>query len=170
MSIDYPESWPDLLPQLVGAFQSRDLPANQFFAALITAKSVVGAYEFMMGEDRQALSTTILPALFPSIQSFASQLISTNSTDSSVHGYIRAAIECFEMSIQMTYEQYYCGDVLDGWMLVVLGALTIPMDESLRKKRQASEDIVELDSHLEWKLKRTAFRLAGKYYQFTRDC
>lgn len=162
VTVDYPQDWPDLLQQLALTFASRDAPASHYFAALLTAKSVVGAYEFVLGEERAHLSAVVLPSLFPELGGFLLQLAASGSSEPSVCGYLRAGLECFEISIQMAYEPYFSGQALEDWMKVLQAAISLPLKPELTKKRQTADDWSDLDSLLEWKLKRTAYRIAGK--------
>jgi len=166
--VDYPEAWPDLLPQLAATFASRDAPASHYFAALLTAKSLVGAFEFVVGEERRQLSSVVLPGLFPQLVGFLGQLAASGSSEASVCGYLRAGLECFEISIQMQFEAYFAGEPLAAWMQLLQAALTLPLPPGLLQKRATPEQLAELDLQLPWKLRRTAYRIAGKYAGVTR--
>lgn len=162
VSVDYPAHWPELLPQLATSFAATDAPASHYFAALLAAKSLVGAYEFVLGDERSQLSDVVLPGLFPQLAGFLTRLAAAGSCEPSVCGYLRAGLECFEISIQMRFEPYFAGQTLEAWAQLLQAALVLPLAPELTQKRQSPEQLEELDNQLPWKLKRTAYRIAGK--------
>lgn len=161
-AIDYPERWPELVPELVGKLGSMGT-FDEMYGTLLTLRRLTENYQFQLDEDREPLEA-IVAQTFPLLEGLMQKSLENYTEQTGV--LVKVVLKIFHHCMHLQLPLYLQStDTLDRWVAYLKAILQGQVPPELLTPTLDEQEVTRREKTFYWVNKKWAGRICQRIIQ-----